>query len=621
MREEKTGQNTTSSGAATDKSLERNTLSPKVPAEERTDLLLGLLGSRPVSPQRDKDPSPSPSLVRDTQRELGSNTRREPSKPPPPPPRERRETVRLEAANVPLAHPPDPANNSGTAAQYQASSVPGRRNHNNDQIVVWEPLEPGWPPLALSQAVAYLQLKLPPRAVPEAKRLLESDMLREFTKGEIELLWTARAMPFVQGRHVPLLLRCVDWSNPVRRCEAIDFLNNCPALDFVTALSLLDVDYANYTVRKFAVKFLASFAAELPSAVLQLTQALKYEPYHDSALTRLLVAAAIAQPLSFGHHLFWSLRAEMELAPVFRERYALILEEFLCFSPWPALELSKQGRVINALAKCADMVLVWKKEKLPEEEIENKYHALLSHFNQQVLAKLPNGRFQLPLDPRVEAKGLIVSRCRYMSSKKVPLWLVLENAEPTGSPIILLFKTGDDLRQDMLTLQLLSYMDSIWLQKGLHMHISPYRAIATGLTETGEYLGMIQAVCPANTTSGIQMEFGKSALKGAYKAEPLNDFIRSHNPDAKQYAAAVERFTRSCAGYCVATYVLGIGDRHNGNIMVKPDGMLFHIDFGHFLGNFKTKMGIRRERTPFVFTQQMAFVICSGSNFNNPIFK
>jgi hypothetical protein len=46
---------------------------------------------------------------------------------------------------------------------------------------------------------------------------------------------------------------------------------------------------------------------------------------------------------------------------------------------------------------------------------------------------------------------------------------------------------------------------------------------------------------------------------------------------------------------------------------------LFHIDFGHILGNFKMKYGIRRERTQLVLIDDFVRVITNNSSEKNRI--
>lgn len=52
-----------------------------------------------------------------------------------------------------------------------------------------------------------------------------------------------------------------------------------------------------------------------------------------------------------------------------------------------------------------------------------------------------------------------IEQCKVMASKKKPLWLQFKRADPTTlskDHIGIIFKDGDDLRQDMLILQVSS---------------------------------------------------------------------------------------------------------------------------------------------------------------------
>uniref|UniRef100_A0A672V5B2 Phosphatidylinositol-4-phosphate 3-kinase catalytic subunit type 2 beta n=1 Tax=Strigops habroptila TaxID=2489341 RepID=A0A672V5B2_STRHB len=356
------------------------------------------------------------------------------------------------------------------------------------------------------------------------------------------------------------------------------------------ALGLLHATFPDQEVRRTAVQWIDSISdTELLDYLPQLVQALKYECYLDSPLVRFLMKRAICD-LKITHYFFWLLKDGLKDSQ-FSIRYQYLLAALLCCcGKGLREEFDRQCLLVSTLARLAQQV----RDAAPSARQVGGLEDVKQFFK-------AHGSCRLPLSPSLLVKGI---DCSYFNSNAVPLKLSFQNVDPLGENIRVIFKCGDDLRQDMLTLQMIRIMNKIWVQEGLDMRMVIFRCFSTGRGR-----GMVEMIPNAETLRKIQVEHG---VTGSFKDRPLADWLQKHNPGEDEYEKAVENFIYSCAGCCVATYVLGICDRHNDNIMLKTTGHMFHIDFGRFLGHAQMFGNIKRDRAPFVFTSDMAYVINGG---------
>ena len=98
-------------------------------------------------------------------------------------------------------------------------------------------------------------------------------------------------------------------------------------------------------------------------------------------------------------------------------------------------------------------------------------------------------------------------------------------------------------------------MDQLLRRENLDIRLSPYRVLATSSKH-----GMVEFV-DAFPIAEILSSEGS-----------ILNFFRKHNAhESGPYgvtAECMDTYVKSCAGYCVITYLLGVGDRHLDNLML-----------------------------------------------------
>uniref|UniRef100_A0A2R9CFA5 Phosphatidylinositol 3-kinase C2 domain-containing subunit gamma n=1 Tax=Pan paniscus TaxID=9597 RepID=A0A2R9CFA5_PANPA len=362
------------------------------------------------------------------------------------------------------------------------------------------------------------------------------------------------------------------------------------------ALGLLTSSFPDQEIRKVAVQQLDNLLNdELLEYLPQLVQAVKFEWNLESPLVQLLLHRSL-QSIQVAHRLYWLLK-NAENEAYFKSWYQKLLAA-LQFCAGKALndEFSKEQKLIKILGDIGEKVKSASDHQ--RQEALKKEISRLEEFFQDV------NTCHLPLNPALCIKGIDHDACSYFTSNALPLKITFINANPMGKNISIIFKAGDDLRQDMLVLQIIQVMDNIWLQEGLDMQMIIYRCLSTGKDQ-----GLVQMVPDAVTLAKIHRHSG---LIGPLKENTIKKWFSQHNHLKANYEKALRNFFYSCAGWCVVTFILGVCDRHNDNIMLTKSGHMFHIDFGKFLGHAQTFGGIKRDRAPFIFTSEMDYFITEG---------
>jgi phosphatidylinositol 3-kinase len=139
----------------------------------------------------------------------------------------------------------------------------------------------------------------------------------------------------------------------------------------------------------------------------------------------------------------------------------------------------------------------------------------------------------LPLDPKIEITGIIAEKSSVLKSNMLPLLLCFQTKDGVEYPVM--FKDGDDMRQDQLVIQLVTLMDRLLRKENLDLKLSPYAVLATGTLQ-----GMVQFL-PSKTIAGIVSDHGN-----------VLNYLRANNRDEGSVGTSgiepgvIDTFVRSC---------------------------------------------------------------------------
>lgn len=415
----------------------------------------------------------------------------------------------------------------------------------------------------------------------ELNKILNYSSVQELSQYEKNLVWKFRYFLINNKKGLNKLLKSINFNDESENKECLKLLKKWVEIDIEDALELLGPFFTNFTVRNYAVERLKkAHDDEIELYLLELVQALDYETKNstvDFSIVELsepsisndennensnltpLASFLIERGLlnaRLGSFLYWYLNVAAKDKP------GSIHEKILTYY----LKNNQDNSLQKEIEFVNNLVQLCIKVKNLRDSTPKKIEFLRNILETKFKSFSP---IKLPLDPSIEICGCVPNESSVFKSSLSPLKISFKTTNGEIHP--LMFKVGDDLRQDQLVIQIILLMNQLLMNENVDLKLSPYKILATGPTE-----GAIQFV-PNSTLDSVLADY-----------HGILPYLKHHHPDPNEELGVkswvMDNFVRSCAGYCVITYILAVGDRHLDNLLICTDGHFLHADFGYILG-------------------------------------
>mmetsp|Transcript_52513 Transcript_52513/g.122898 ORF Transcript_52513/g.122898 Transcript_52513/m.122898 type:complete len:756 (+) Transcript_52513:92-2359(+) len=165
-------------------------------------------------------------------------------------------------------------------------------------------------------------------------------------------------------------------------------------------------------------------------------------------------------------------------------------------------------------------------------------------------------------------------------------------------------KSGDDLRQELLAMQVIRLLGDFFAKARLPLWLRHTDVLVVSSTA-----GMIEYIHDAMSVDAIKKRCPGRSLDEIFKIA-----------FADRLKEAKQNFIESLAAYSLVIHFLQVKDRHNGNLMLDIHGHVIHIDFGFMLSN-SPGGNVNFEQSPFKLTQEFIDIMGDESSAEFDYFR